>query len=96
MLEVLHRALVFFRGSFAFEGAEIAALSGFWILLAGIQPVLPGFQFAYHGCRLFCSKLFSKKLPFPTDSVHCGGKKTRHGMMPPAPGFAFAADHWKI
>jgi hypothetical protein len=39
-LEILHGALVPFRRRARFEGAEIAALAGFGIHFAGIEPVL--------------------------------------------------------
>lgn len=34
LFEELHRALVLLSGSASVEGAEVAALAGFWILLA--------------------------------------------------------------
>jgi hypothetical protein len=38
--EILHFALVLFRGRARFEGTEIAALAGLRIHFAGIEPVL--------------------------------------------------------
>jgi len=48
-LEVLHRALVLFRGGACLEGAQVAALAGVLILLARVEAVLTGFEFADHG-----------------------------------------------
>ncbi len=42
--KVLHCLLVFLCRSFCLEGAEISALTRAQIFLAGIQPVLAGFQ----------------------------------------------------
>jgi hypothetical protein len=39
-LEILNVALVLFRRCARFEGAEIAALAGLWVDLAGVEPVL--------------------------------------------------------
>src|ERR1019366_10202871 len=55
-LEILHGALVLLRGRARFEGAEIAALAGFRIDLAGIEPVLARWQFADHGTRALFSE----------------------------------------
>jgi len=48
VLEILNRAFVFLRCSFAVERAEIFSFSRFHRFLAGIQPILPGFQFPNH------------------------------------------------
>jgi hypothetical protein len=48
VLEILNRAFVFLRCSFAVERAEIFSFSRFRSFLAGIQPILPGFQFPNH------------------------------------------------
>src|ERR1700730_1816884 len=48
-LEILHRALVLLRGGAAGAGADIAAPAGARILLARIEPVFAGRQFANHG-----------------------------------------------
>jgi hypothetical protein len=40
--EILHVALVFLGGGARFEGAEIAALAGLRVELAGIKPVFAG------------------------------------------------------
>lgn len=47
-LEILNRAFVFLRCSLAAERAEIFPLAGSRIFLAGIQPILSGFQFPNH------------------------------------------------
>ena len=47
-LEILNRALVFLRCSLAVEGAEIFSFVRSRIFLAGIQPILAGFQFPNH------------------------------------------------
>jgi hypothetical protein len=46
--EILNRAFVFLRRSLAVEGAEIFSFARSWIFLAGIQPILAGFQFPNH------------------------------------------------
>ena len=48
VLEILNRAFVFLRCSFAVERAEIFSFSRSQIFVAGIQPILPGFQFPNH------------------------------------------------
>jgi hypothetical protein len=50
--EKLNRALVFLRGSLAVERAEIFSSARSGIFLAGIQPILPGFQFPNHNDSL--------------------------------------------
>ena len=40
MLEVLHGFLVGFSGASGFESAEVAALTGFGVFFARVQPVL--------------------------------------------------------
>jgi len=50
--EILNLALVLFRSRARFEGAEIAALAGFWIHFSGIEPVFAGLQFTDHGTYL--------------------------------------------
>jgi len=47
-LEILNRSFVFLRRSFAVECAEIFSFAGSLIFLAGIQPILAGFQFPNH------------------------------------------------
>ena len=47
-LEILNRAFVFLRRSLAAEGAEIFSFARSRIFLAGIQPILAGFQFPNH------------------------------------------------
>jgi hypothetical protein len=46
--EILHCLLVFLCRSFCLEGAKISSLTRLRILLAGIQPVLAGFQLPDH------------------------------------------------
>jgi hypothetical protein len=58
-LEILHIALVLFGGGARLEGAEIAALAGFRIELAGIKPVFAGLQFADHGTGLRLTELIA-------------------------------------
>src|SRR6266566_5446252 len=71
-LEILHRALVLFRGRSGFEGAEIAALAGFRIDLARIEPIFPGLQFADHGTMAsFSAPLVS--IATPPLAFHCCG-----------------------
>jgi len=41
-LEILHCALVLFRGGARVKGAQVPTLAGFGILLPRIQPVLAG------------------------------------------------------
>jgi hypothetical protein len=48
VLEILNRAFVFLRRGLAVERAEIFSFSRFHRFLAGIQPILPGFQFPNH------------------------------------------------
>src|ERR1700742_3923487 len=52
-LEILHIAFVLLCRSARLEGAEIAALAGLRIDLAGIEPVFAGLQFADHGVASF-------------------------------------------
>src|ERR1044072_8516381 len=47
-LEVLHVALVLFRRCTRLEGAEVAALAGFRVDFAGIEPVFARLQFSDH------------------------------------------------
>jgi len=47
-LEILNGAFVFLRCRLCLKCAEVSALPGFWIFLAGIQAVLAGFQFPNH------------------------------------------------
>src|SRR5205085_5526543 len=47
-LEILHRALVLFRRRAGFEGAKVAALAGFRVDFAGIEPVFARLQFSDH------------------------------------------------
>jgi hypothetical protein len=47
-LEILNRAFVFLRRCPAVKRAEIFPLPRSRILLAGIQPILAGFQFSNH------------------------------------------------
>lgn len=47
--EILNRAFVFLRCTLAVERTEIFSFARSWIFLAGIQPILPGFQFPNHG-----------------------------------------------
>ena len=47
-LEILNRAFVFLRGGLAVKCAEIFPLARSRIFLAGIQPILAGFQFPNH------------------------------------------------
>ena len=46
--EILNRAFVFFRRRLAVEGAEIFSFARSRIFLAGIKPILAGFQFPNH------------------------------------------------
>jgi hypothetical protein len=46
--KVLHCLLVFLRRSFCLKAAEISSLTRLGIFLAGIKPVLAGFQFPDH------------------------------------------------
>jgi hypothetical protein len=48
VLEILNRAFVLLRCSFAVERAEVFSFARFRIFLAGIQPILAGFQFSDH------------------------------------------------
>jgi hypothetical protein len=46
--EILNRAFVFLRRSLAVERTEIFSFARSRIFLAGIQPILAGFQFPNH------------------------------------------------
>src|SRR5215467_7524103 len=46
--KVLHRTFVLLRCSQRAKRAKVAPLPGLWILLARVQPVLAGAQFANH------------------------------------------------
>jgi len=46
--EILNRAFMFLRRSLAVERAEIFSFGRSGIFLAGIQPILAGFQFPNH------------------------------------------------
>src|SRR5687767_7721841 len=50
VLEVLHRSVVLLGFTAGGEGAEVAALAGFWIDLAGVEPIFAGFELPNHGC----------------------------------------------
>ena len=47
-LEILNGAFVFLRRGLCIERAEISSFARLRIFLAGIQPVLAGFQFSDH------------------------------------------------
>src|SRR5881227_2478617 len=47
-LEELYRSLVFLRGGQAAKRAEVLAAASLRILLAGVQPILPGFELPDH------------------------------------------------
>lgn len=47
-LEELDFSLVLFGGFAGFEGAEVAALSGFGVGFAGVEAIFAGFKFADH------------------------------------------------
>src|SRR5689334_21466889 len=47
-LEILDVALMFLRCRKTVEGAQVAALAGFGVLLARLEPVLAASQFADH------------------------------------------------
>ena len=47
-LEILHGALVLFRGLARIKGAKIPSSIGARIDLAGIEPIFAGFELAYH------------------------------------------------
>jgi hypothetical protein len=47
-LEILNRAFVFLRRSFAVERAETFSFARSRIFLLGMQPIFPGFQFPNH------------------------------------------------
>ena len=63
VLEILNRAFVFFRGSLAFERAEIFSFARSRIFLAGIQPILAGFQFPNHHNSLTALVTATQMLP---------------------------------
>ena len=78
-LEILDLAFVLFGRRPALEGAKVAALAGFRIDLAGIEPILPRFELADHRvspwfCRpqpLFisgCTGIFAKEVHICADS----------------------------
>jgi len=48
-LEVLDGTLVLLRSLPRSERPKVASLSGFCVLLAGVQAILTAFQFSYHG-----------------------------------------------
>jgi len=48
LFEILNRAFVFLRCCLALERAEISSLARSRIFVAGIQPILAGFQFPNH------------------------------------------------
>lgn len=56
--KVLHCLLMFLRRSLCLECAEVSSFTRLWIFLAGIQPVLAGFQFPDHDVSLLYSYLF--------------------------------------
>jgi hypothetical protein len=58
-LEILNRAFVLLRRSPAIKRAEIFAFAGSRIFLAGIQPILAGFQFPNHNDSLGALVTFS-------------------------------------
>jgi hypothetical protein len=60
--EILHGALVLLRRGARIEGAEIAAPAGLRILLARIEPVFAGRQFADHGDAPNVVFMFKAKL----------------------------------
>jgi len=52
-LEILHFTLVLLGCRTRGESAEIAALPGFFVLLAGVEAIFSRFEFANHGCSYF-------------------------------------------
>ena len=72
-LEILYVALVLFGRRAGLERAEVAALAGSGIDLAGIEPVLAGFQFANHdrplsGLNGVCASAFLEALDIEPES----------------------------
>ena len=55
MLEVLHRALVLFRGCPCAEGPQVAALAGLGIDLTRIQSITTGLELPDHDCSAAAS-----------------------------------------
>ena len=68
--EKLNRAFVFLRCSLAAERAEIFSFARSLIFLAGIQPILAGFQFPNHedflGGLLTAAQIFLRRGPNET------------------------------
>ena len=83
-LEILHVALVLLGGRARLEGAEIAALAGLRIGLAGIEPVFAGLQFADHG---------GGPVQMPSLSIAVAGGLFRGGGGDLAMAAATPADH---
>src|ERR1700742_4427693 len=91
-LEILHVAFVPLCRSARLEGAEIAALAGLRIDLAGIEPVFAGLQFADHGVASFdvLSRSIETAAPvFPHDEINlphagptCGQKQRLVTTLP--------------
>jgi hypothetical protein len=57
-LEILNRPFMFLGCFETAESAQIPAFTGFWILLARVQPVYSGFELANHGATPPNSELF--------------------------------------
>ena len=62
-LEILKRAFVFLCRSLAVKRAEIFPLARSRIFLAGIQPILAGFQFPNHNDSLAAVVTATRILP---------------------------------
>jgi hypothetical protein len=93
--KVLHSLLVLLRRSFRLESAEISSFPGPRIFLAGIKPILAGFQFPNHcdfsvargtpmhtlPSRVSALKVFKFTLagPFVTLPVRTSKKELCHG-----------------
>ena len=60
-LEELDCALVLFGGRAAAESAEVPPAAGLRILLARVEPVLPGFQFPDHWFGPLCERLSGRR-----------------------------------
>jgi hypothetical protein len=73
-LEILHGAFVLFSSGARFESTEIAALAGFRIHFARIQPILSRLQFADHGSvsfSLFMASIVIAALLFLRSAIAC-------------------------
>ena len=73
---------MFLRHSFCLEGAEISSLTGVRISLAGIQPVLAGFQLPDHDSIGYSQMKWSLRVELQGNRFSCCIKDSQAERLP--------------